>query len=97
MQPEGAQLRQAVYVHVHLYYCSFVHIMVDALTCTQPKNSLYTPLLTAVIACRRAVNNTCKMLMALGIGKRDVYEDDFEKPFLRESREFFKVLVAVLS
>lgn len=31
------------------------------------------------------------MLMALGIGKRDVYEDDFEKPFLRESREFFRV------
>ena len=26
-----------------------------------------------------------------GIGKRDVYEDDFEKPFLRESREFFRV------
>jgi cullin 3 len=31
------------------------------------------------------------MLMALGISKRDVYEDDFEKPFLRESREFFRM------
>ena len=40
---------------------------------------------------RRAVNNTCKMLMALGIGKRNVYEDDFETPFLKESREFFRV------
>jgi cullin 3 len=40
---------------------------------------------------RRAVSNACKMLMALGISKRDVYEDDFEKPFLRESREFFRM------
>ena len=31
------------------------------------------------------------MLMALGIGKRDVYEDDFENPFLKESREFYMV------
>ena len=29
--------------------------------------------------------------MALGIGTRDVYEDDFEKPFLKESREFYRV------
>ncbi|CAI8044487.1 Cullin-3 [Geodia barretti] len=43
------------------------------------------------MADRRAVNNACKMLMALGISKRDVYEDDFEKPFLRESREFFRM------
>ena len=41
---------------------------------------------------RGAVQNTCKMLMALGLeSKRDVYEDDFEKPFLKMSREFYKV------
>ena len=31
------------------------------------------------------------MLVVLGIGKMDVYEEDFEEPFLRESREFFRV------
>ena len=37
------------------------------------------------------MKNVCKMLMALGIGKREVYEEDFEEPFLEESREFYKV------
>ena len=33
------------------------------------------------------------MLMALGLNsRRDVYEEDFEKPFLRMSREFYKVI-----
>lgn len=37
------------------------------------------------------MKDTCKMLMALGLnGRRDVYEEDFEKPFLKMSREFFK-------
>lgn len=31
------------------------------------------------------------MLLALGIESRSVYEDCFEKPFLDESAEFFKV------
>ncbi len=31
------------------------------------------------------------MLMALGISSREVYEDDFEKPLLAESREFYRV------
>ena len=31
--------------------------------------------------------------MALGLNsRRDVYEEDFEKPFLRMSREFYKVI-----
>ena len=55
--------------------------------------------LLEVIACERRgeiresrgyVKNVCKMLMALGIGKREVYEEDFEEPFLEESREFYK-------
>ena len=37
------------------------------------------------------MKNTCKMLMALGIGSREVYEEDFEKPLLNESREFYRV------
>ena len=42
---------------------------------------------------RGSVKNTCKMLMALGIGSRDVYEEDFERPLLEESREFYRVSV----
>ena len=31
------------------------------------------------------------MLMILGIDTRSVYEEDFEKPFLEESAEFYEV------
>lgn len=44
-----------------------------------------------ISSCRGAVKSTCKMLMELGIGSRDVYEDDFERPLLEESREFYRV------
>ncbi len=37
------------------------------------------------------MKNICKMLMALGIGNREVYEEDFEKPLLIASREFYRV------
>lgn len=37
------------------------------------------------------MKNICKMLMALGIGSREVYEDNFEKPLLAASREFYRV------
>ncbi|XP_064394633.1 cullin-3-like [Halichondria panicea] len=40
---------------------------------------------------RGSVKNTCKMLMALGIGSREIYEEDFEKPLLKESREFYRI------
>lgn len=42
------------------------------------------------ISYRGTVKSTCKMLMELGIGSRDVYEDDFERPLLEESREFYR-------
>lgn len=43
---------------------------------------------------RGAVHNACKMLMALGLkNRRDVYEEDFERPFLQMSREFYKVMI----
>lgn len=31
------------------------------------------------------------MLMVLGINSRTVYEEDFERPFLQQSAEFYKV------
>ena len=40
---------------------------------------------------RCSVKNACQMLMVLGIDGRTVYEDDFEKPFLEQSAEFYKV------
>ncbi|KAK7576562.1 hypothetical protein V9T40_012848 [Parthenolecanium corni] len=40
---------------------------------------------------RGAIKNACQMLMRLGINSRSVYEEDFEKPFLLQSAEFYKV------
>ena len=40
---------------------------------------------------RIAIKNACQMLMMLGINSRLVYEEDFEKPFLQESGEFYRV------
>ncbi|XP_071949341.1 cullin-3-like [Antedon mediterranea] len=39
---------------------------------------------------RGAVRNACQMLMMLGIESRSVYEEDFEKPFLQQSAEFYR-------
>lgn len=40
---------------------------------------------------RIAIKNACQMLMLLGIKNRQVYEEDFERPFLQQSVEFYKV------
>lgn len=40
---------------------------------------------------RLAIKNACQMLMVLGIDQRSVYEEDFERPFLNQSSEFYKV------
>ena len=40
---------------------------------------------------RLAVKNACQMLMLLGIETRNVYEEDFESHFLKQSAEFYKV------
>jgi len=47
---------------------------------------------------RMAIKNACQMLLALGIeqsegrnGSRHVYEEDFERPFLAQSAEFYRV------
>ena len=34
------------------------------------------------------------MLMVLGIDSRAVYEEDFERPFLAQSAEFYRVFTA---
>ncbi|XP_064614961.1 cullin-3-like [Liolophura sinensis] len=39
---------------------------------------------------RGAVKNACQMLMVLGIDSRSVYEEDFERPFLDQSAEFYR-------
>ena len=51
-----------------------------------------------IIINRGAIQSTCKMLMCLSLSssKRDVYEEDFERPFLQMSREFYKVSVIII-
>ena len=44
-------------------------------------------------SCRGAVKNACQMLMILGIDSRSVYEEDFEKPFLDQSADFYRVSI----
>lgn len=41
--------------------------------------------------CRGSIRNTCQMLMVLGLDSRIVYEEDFERPFLEMSAEFYQV------
>lgn len=40
---------------------------------------------------RIAIKNACQMLMLLGINNRLVYEEDFERPFLQQSIDFYRV------
>ncbi|KAK0163798.1 hypothetical protein PV328_002492 [Microctonus aethiopoides] len=40
---------------------------------------------------RMAIKNACEMLMRLGINNRLVYEEDFERPFLAQSGDFYKM------
>ncbi|XP_015120334.1 cullin-3 [Diachasma alloeum] len=40
---------------------------------------------------RMAIKNACQMLMRLGINSRIVYEEDFERPFLQQSAEFYRM------
>ncbi|KAG8228590.1 hypothetical protein J437_LFUL009295 [Ladona fulva] len=40
---------------------------------------------------RIAIKNACQMLMVLGINTRHVYEMDFERPFLQQSAEFYRM------
>lgn len=42
---------------------------------------------------RISIKNACQMLMVLGINSRSVYEEDFERPFLQQSAEFYKVII----
>lgn len=38
---------------------------------------------------KSAIKNACKMLIELGVDSRVVFEEDFERPFLQESAEFY--------
>lgn len=53
---------------------------------------------------RMAIKNACQMLLALGIeqsegrnGSRHVYEEDFERPFLAQSAEFYRVSSSIIN
>ena len=43
------------------------------------------------VADKLSVRAACQMLMVLGIDSRSVYEEDFERPFLAQSAEFYRV------
>lgn len=43
---------------------------------------------------RIAIKNACQMLMVLGINNRVVYEEDFERPFLQQSIDFYRVNIS---
>lgn len=46
------------------------------------------------VADRLAVRAACQMLLQLGIqNSRRVYEEDFERPFLHQSADFYKVRI----
>lgn len=45
------------------------------------------------LADRQSIKAACAMLMVLGIDSRSVYEEDFERPFLAQSAEFYKVVL----
>ncbi|XP_077580980.1 cullin-3-B-like [Stigmatopora nigra] len=40
---------------------------------------------------RGSIRNTCQMLMVLGLDSRIIYEEDFERPFLEMSAEFYQM------
>lgn len=40
---------------------------------------------------RLAIKNACHMLIVLGIDSRNVYEEDFERPFLAQSADFYRL------
>ncbi|XP_075211864.1 cullin 3 [Lycorma delicatula] len=40
---------------------------------------------------RIAIKNASQMLMVLGINSRSVYEEDFERPFLHQSSDFYRL------
>lgn len=40
---------------------------------------------------RGSIKSACQMLMLLGIDTRNVYEEDFESHFLKQSAEFYKI------
>uniref|UniRef100_A0A5K3EIC7 CULLIN_2 domain-containing protein n=1 Tax=Mesocestoides corti TaxID=53468 RepID=A0A5K3EIC7_MESCO len=39
---------------------------------------------------RQQIRDACQMLVQLGVGSLDVYEEDFEQPFLRQTRDFYR-------
>ena len=41
--------------------------------------------------CRETMKNMCQMLLELSIENNEVYQEDFERPLLKVSRQFYRV------
>lgn len=48
---------------------------------------------TGQVVDRIAIKNVCQILMSLKFNNNDVYEEIFEKPFLEQSTQFYRVSV----
>ncbi|RWS29968.1 cullin-3-A-like protein, partial [Leptotrombidium deliense] len=70
--------------HVVRYGCIRYHLRDTLLTMVMKERR-------GEVIDRLAVRNACQMLMQLGIEQRSVYEEDFERPFLQQSAEFYKL------
>ena len=77
-------------VDLKLIYCLFSVLLI--LLCLWDKSVFAVPLCCGyTVLCRGAVKNACHMLMVLGLDSRNVYEEDFERPFLEQSADFYRV------
>ena len=58
---------------------------------SQPKPRLRLSWLPRTSILSYEINSSYSRLLQLGIDRRNVYEEDFENHFLRQSAEFYKV------
>ena len=46
---------------------------------------------TLCVGCRETMKNMCQMLLELSLENNEVYQEDFERPLLKVSRQFYRV------
>ena len=44
-----------------------------------------------ILFCRGSMRSACNMLTTISLNNRDVYEEEFEQPFLKQTSEYYKV------
>ena len=75
-----------------LFWVFCIHILLRALfLCSNVFCACCLLLFTLVSCDRGSMKNACHMLMVLGLVPRSVYEKDFERPFLEQSADFYRV------